>query len=177
MFFFKIVDFINKFIRTVLYKVLLFNKLKVNPFRTYLDLRIRGEGTVELKNKIRSKTDLSISVHGKLSIGEGCFFNNGVSLNCNLSIVIGDNCLFGESVKVYDHNHKFRESELIKNQGFTYKPVIIGNNVWIGSNTIILPGSVIGDNVVVGAGSIISSTVPSNMLVVQKRNTEMKLIK
>jgi acetyltransferase-like isoleucine patch superfamily enzyme len=44
-------------------------------------------------------------------------------------------------------------------------PIIIGNNVWIGSNSTILPGVVIGDNSIIGAGSVVTKNVPSNVIV------------
>ncbi len=43
-------------------------------------------------------------------------------------------------------------------------PVTIGNNVWIGANSVILPGVSIGDNTVIGAGSIVTKNIPSNMV-------------
>ena len=46
------------------------------------------------------------------------------------------------------------------------KPVRIGNNVWIGGNSVIAPGVTIGDNVVVGAGSVVTKDVPDNVVVV-----------
>ncbi len=46
--------------------------------------------------------------------------------------------------------------------GSLYKQVVIGNNVFVGARTIILPGSVIGDNVIIGAGSVVKGTINSN---------------
>lgn len=62
-----------------------------------------------------------------VKIGNSCFFNNGCSINANKSITIGDGTLFGENVKIYDHNHRFRERDiLIKEQGFTMGEIEIG---------------------------------------------------
>lgn len=62
-----------------------------------------------------------------VTIGDGCFFNNYCSINAKKRIDIGNNCLFGENVKIYDHNHIFKyKEELIKKQGFTHKPILIG---------------------------------------------------
>lgn len=47
-------------------------------------------------------------------------------------------------------------------QGF---PITIGDNVWIGGNSVILPGLIIGDNVVIGGGSVVTTNVESNTLV------------
>ena len=46
------------------------------------------------------------------------------------------------------------------------KKVIIGNNVWIGSGSIILPGTSIGDNAIIGAGSVVNKDIPENTIAV-----------
>lgn len=106
----------------------------------------------------------------KVIIGKNVFFNNYCSINCHKKIQIGDNCIFGESVKIYDHNHRFRDiNRPIMSQGYSIKNVTIGTNCWIGSNVCILPGSHIGDNVIVGAGTIISGIIPDGVIVTANR--------
>lgn len=46
------------------------------------------------------------------------------------------------------------------------KPIVIGDNVYIGNNVIILPGVTIGNNVIIGAGAVISKSIPSNSVAV-----------
>lgn len=46
------------------------------------------------------------------------------------------------------------------------KPIVIGNNVYIGNNVIILPGVTIGNNVIIGAGAVVSKNIPSNSVAV-----------
>ena len=58
---------------------------------------------------------------------------------------------------------------LFRKQGYTSNKVKIGNNVWIGSNTLILPGVEIGDNVVVAAGSIVTKSINDNIIFIQKK--------
>ena len=57
----------------------------------------------------------------------------------------------------------------VKAKKFKTAPVVIGNNVWIGANAIILRGTTIGDNSVIAAGSVVKGNVPSNTLLVQKK--------
>ena len=110
----------------------------------------------------------------RVIIGKKVFFNNYCSINCHERIEIGDNCIFGESVKIYDHNHRFRDiNKTIMSQGYSTKSVTIGTNCWIGSNVCILPGSHIGDNVIIGAGTIISGTIPDGMIVTANRELTM----
>ena len=85
--------------------------------------------------------------------------------------MIGHHTLFGENVKIYDHNHVFnKKNEYVVNQGFSTGKVIIGNNCWIGSNTVILKGSRIGNNCVIGAGCVISGEIPDGTIVKRKNN-------
>jgi acetyltransferase-like isoleucine patch superfamily enzyme len=103
---------------------------------------------------------------GKIIIKDGIFFNRNCSINCLYSVEIGNHCLFGENVKIYDHNHKFNNPQkLIKDQGYTTEAVIIGDNCWIGSNSIILKGVRIGENVIIGANNLITKNIPSNSVV------------
>ena len=104
------------------------------------------------------------------------FFNRNCSLNCRgTSITIGENSIFGEGVRIYDHNHCYKDpSRPIGEQGFSEAPVTIGKNCWIASNVVILKGVTIGDHAVIGAGCIIHKDVPANTLVVNKQELVMK---
>ncbi|QNQ83110.1 acyltransferase [Lactobacillus sp. PV037] len=113
----------------------------------------------------RKGLSVTIGKDGKVEIGKNCFFNNYCSINSLQTIKIGDGTLFGEGVKIYDHNHRFRDPNVpIKYQGYKSAPVNIGKHCWIGSNVIILKGTSIGDNCVIGAGCVVSGEVPSNTI-------------
>lgn len=114
----------------------------------------------------RRRFNLLIDKGASVFIGDNCFFNNDCSINSNISIHIGEDCLFGEGVKIYDHNHRFRDPRTpIKNQGFSVEEIVIGRHCWIGSNVIILKGTHIGDNCVIGAGVVASGNIESNCII------------
>lgn len=120
-------------------------------------------------------TSLMIEHTGNIQIGNNCFFNRGCSFTSKKLIKIGNDCIFGENVKIYDHNHLFKEKKnVIRKQGFSTGEVVIGNNVWVGTNSVILSNVTIGDNVVIAAGSVITKSIPDNVVVVQKRITSME---
>jgi maltose O-acetyltransferase len=75
---------------------------------------------------------------------------------------IGRHVLMGPEVLVFDRNHRFADpTRTIGSQGETpSRPPTIGDDVWIGTRAIILPGVTIGDGVVVGAGSVVTRDVP-----------------
>jgi acetyltransferase-like isoleucine patch superfamily enzyme len=91
--------------------------------------------------------------------------NNGCSINSHLSIKIGDNCMFGERVSLYDHDHVFEGPVDVRESGFRTAPIVIGRNVWLGTNVTVLRGSQIGDNVVIGANVVVKGVIPANTVV------------
>ena len=89
---------------------------------------------------------------------------------------IGKNVLIAPSAKLYDHNHTYNANANNVLGGFEIRPVIVGNNVWIGANTIVLPGVTIGDNVIIGAGAIVTKSIPSNSRLIQKSESIIRSI-
>ncbi|WP_429970345.1 acyltransferase [Fructilactobacillus sp. Tb1] len=113
-----------------------------------------------------------------ITIGKGAFFNCYCSINALNSVRIGKFTLFGENVKIYDHNHIFKEKEIpISKQGYTSGKIVIGDNCWIGSNVVILKGVTIGDHAIIGAGCVIYKDVPSDSVIVNDQNQIIKRIK
>ena len=113
-----------------------------------------------------------------IMIGDNCFFNNDCSIAANVSVAIGEGTLFGECVKIYDHNHRFREiNQSIKEQGYSNGMVKIGKHCWIGSNVVILKGAEISDNCVIGAGCVIGGFVPEGCIVKMVENYEIQKIR
>ena len=79
----------------------------------------------------RSHFHLAIEPKAKVEIGEHCFFNHDCSISAMQQVTIGANTLFGENVRIYDHNHRFRQAKNIADQGYTMGAVSIGKNCWI----------------------------------------------
>ena len=72
-------------------------------------------------------------------------------------VAIGNNTLLGPGVKIWSVNHNYqKKSLLICQQGQTLEPVVIGDDVWLGSNVFVCPGVVLPDGVLVSAGSVVS---------------------
>lgn len=122
--------------------------------------------SIEKSTTFRSGFHLYVGREGNITIGEGSFFNRNFAAYAYNGIHIGNNCIFGENVKIYDHNHRFNNrGKLIKDQGFSIAPVEIGDNVWVGTNAVLLKGCKVGDNCVIGAGTVVSGTIPEGSIV------------
>lgn len=103
--------------------------------------------------------------------GKHCHFGKNVYANFNLTCVddthiyVGDYTMFGPNVTIAVAGHPIMPE--LREQAYQYNaPVHIGNNCWIGTGAIILPGVSIGDNSVIGAGSVVTKDIPDNVVAV-----------
>ena len=97
---------------------------------------------------------------GKIEIGDNFFANFGCFFSSDSAkIIVGNNCLIGPDVVLINSNHGIKKNKLIRLQKNISSDVIIGNDVWIGAKSVILPGVTIGDGAVIAAGSIVNKDV------------------
>lgn len=81
-------------------------------------------------------------------------------------VTIGSHVNLAQGITVTALNHNYSDTtKRIDEQGVSTKPVIIGDDVWIGANAVILPGVTIGSHVVVAAGAVVTKDVPENTIV------------
>ena len=98
--------------------------------------------------------------YGKnIEVGKNFFANYNCTILDVAKVKIGDNCQMAPNVAIYTAGHPIHPAT--RNSLYEYgKPVTIGDNVWIGGNTVICPGVQVGSNVVIGAGSIVTKDLP-----------------
>lgn len=95
-----------------------------------------------------------------IEIGKNTFINYNCTIIDVGKVVIGDYCQIAPNVSIYTAGHPVHPAA--RNTAYEYGiDITIGNNVWIGGNSVIMPGIHIGDNVVIGAGSIVTKDIPS----------------
>ena len=136
--------------------------------------KVQTRGRIELADNIllRSYPDgeayktclLTWRSSALIKIGSNCMLN-GTVIHSRSKVVIGDNCMFGAGTVILDsdfHSASLNPTIRRRQEGAVDVPVIIGNNVWVGRNAIILKGVHIGDNSIIAAGSIVTKSVPSN---------------
>ena len=117
---------------------------------------------------------------GRKSVIESyCCINNAVGdvtigdytrigIHCTVigPVCIGNNVNLAQGLTVTALNHNFEDTtRRIDEQGISTKPVVIGDDVWIGANAVILPGVTIGRHVVVAAGAVVTKDVPDYCVV------------
>ncbi len=115
------------------------------------------------KSVIESYSCINNAV-GDVTIGD----NTRIGIHCTIigPVCIGNNVNLAQGITVTALNHNFADTNRrIDEQGISTNPVVIGDDVWIGANAVILPGVTIGRHVVVAAGAVVTKDVPSYCVV------------
>lgn len=98
--------------------------------------------------------------YGKnIEVGKNFYANYNCTILDVAKVIIGDNCMLAPNVAIYTAGHPVHP--LTRNTLYEYGiEITIGDNVWIGGNTVICPGVHIGSNTVIGAGSVVTKDIP-----------------
>jgi len=100
---------------------------------------------------------------GEINFGNNFKSNQNVIFNADHGGVLtfGENCLVGPMCIFRTSNHRFESLSIpIQLQGHVSGDIYIGNDVWIGSHVVVLPGVSIGNSVVIGANSVVTKDIP-----------------
>jgi maltose O-acetyltransferase len=100
-----------------------------------------------------------------ISVGDYFYANyDCIILDVN-KVTIGDNVFFAPRVCIYTAGHPI-DCDVRRTQLEYGKPVVVGNDVWVGGNVIINPGVTIGNDVVIGSGSVVTKDIPDHVVAV-----------
>ena len=100
-----------------------------------------------------------------ITVGDFFYANHNLVIQDGAGVSFGDNVFIGPNCTFTTAEHAI-DPQMRKAGVEIAKPVKIGNNVWIGANSVILAGVEIGDNTVIGAGSVVTKSIPSNVVAV-----------
>lgn len=143
-------------------------KLGRLQFKMFLSRNLPGMYGVLIRTRMIKKHFASAGEN--LKIHEGLRFRNihkvkvgnNVTIGVNAyiqaggTIEIGDDSILSPNVSIWTYHHEYNDGDsLIRNQNSRYQNVKIGNDVWIGTGALIMPGSIIGDGAVIKPGSVI----------------------
>lgn len=101
---------------------------------------------------------------GRIDIGQDVVLSRGVHLSSRCAITLGNGCMVGEYTSIRDANHRFGGGQGIRHSGFSAAAIVIGENVWVGRGSVILPGVSIGAGTVVAANSVVTRSLPAGVL-------------
>lgn len=146
------------------------NKMLLHKFNNVVD-PWEFEQLIEIANKMFGALGDNAWINPPFycDYGKNIYVGNCFNANYNCVILdvgrvdIGNNVFFAPNVSIYTAGHPVHPAA----RGTMYEygiPVKIGNDVWIGGNSVVLPGVTIGDGTVIGAGSVVTKDIPSGVI-------------
>lgn len=157
-------EFLRTFVREMI------NPIGRFRFFCYLTRNLPGESGFVIRRRLMSKHFAKVgeNIHinegvvirniEKMEVGDNVFLGVDNYLQAAAGLEIGDNTMLGPGVKIWTQNHKFEDIDTpIVEQGYDFKKVKIGKNVWVGANVFIMPGAEIGDGCIISAASVVGA--------------------
>ena len=137
---------------------------------------IRGAKSLEGCKNLTAGRFCRFDLNGEkktLCIGDNCELGDMTHIVAHENVVIGNNVLIASKVFISDTNHGETKGGNASNplvppneRPLTTNKVVIGNNVWIGENVVVLPGASIGDGCIIGANSTVKGVIPKYCIAV-----------
>lgn len=144
----------------------------INRLLLFLEKKKKEAEYIRLKNSMKycgSNVKLESSCHiivpQNFEIGDNSSISSYTVVFATFGVNIGKNCLISSNCTISSYNHIQKSDNRVRDVEEDYKfskKVKIGDNVWIGMNSCILPGVSIGQNSIVGAGSVVTKNIPEN---------------
>lgn len=171
----KILSFLYQLLNQFIFKSNSINVLKDPKFHGILFVRNSGSITIgegfkassgKRYNPIGGDSVLRIICRprARIVIGNNVGISNS-TLFISKELIVGDNVMIGGGCRIWDSDfHSLDPDERIYNgdKKAISKPIVIGNNAFIGASSIVLKGVTIGENCVIGAGSVVAKSIPKN---------------
>ncbi|MBT0993780.1 sugar O-acetyltransferase [Cellulomonas sp. DKR-3] len=111
------------------------------------------------------KPPLFVDYGENLHIGARTFVNSNLTALDVATITIGEDCQIGPNVQLLTPTHPV-DPQPRRDKLEAARPIVLGDNVWLGGGVIVCPGVTIGDNTVVGAGAVVTRDLPADVVAV-----------
>ncbi len=132
-----------------------------------VDLKVRENGHVKINNG--AYIDMNVRIvaanHAQIDIGENVSVGRDTTINAGTDIKIGADCAIGGHCHIVSSEHKYTRGKKISEQGYTYAPINIYPQVWVGTNVYIRAGSTLSKDCIVGINSVVVGSIPENAIV------------
>lgn len=147
-------------------------KIRGNPSNISIGNNVFIGGDIDLRNREGGKIVIEDGVaiddncrfvsanNALLKIGKYTAMGRDCIFNCGADVILGEKCLIASAVHINSSDHMISGSKFIRDQGYSHAPVIIGNDVFIGSHAVIKKGVSIGNGAVIGAHSVVTKNIP-----------------
>lgn len=135
-------------------------KRLIRKLRSSVAVRCMGE----CGSNVNIEKNADFGSGANITIGK----KSGIGINCKVRgpLTIGENVMMGPDCVILTSTHNFERTDIpMIEQGGAVKKVTIGDDVWIGTRAIILPGVTIGNGVIIGAGAVVTKDVPDYAIV------------
>lgn len=119
---------------------------------------ISGQGSCLYHSCYILNTDGKFAIGNNSHLGAFCYVNV-----CYGSVILGDDVAIGPGTKIIAYSNHYQYGKKVTDEKIT-KDILIKNNVFVGANCTILPGTIIHENVVIGAGSIVKGEIEANSI-------------
>ncbi|KUL73810.1 MULTISPECIES: sugar O-acetyltransferase [unclassified Streptomyces] len=118
-----------------------------------------------LGEEAQVRPPLYVDYGSNITIGARTFVNYNLTALDVAAVTIGEDCRIGPGVQLLTPTHPLEPGPR-RDKLEAARPIVIGDNVWLGGGAIVLPGVTIGDNSVIGAGAVVTKDVPPNVVAV-----------
>jgi len=135
--------------------------------RRNVELRAHGESVLRIGNNCRIDRGVRLlsANQAKLEVCNGARIGLYTVFNGGDSIYVGEKSLISGFVYLQTSMHNFSGSGSVQNQGYTHAPIVLGEDVWIGTHAVIFPGVTLGAKSIVGSNSVVNKSFEENSIV------------
>lgn len=137
------------------------NQLRPSESEKQREILLKLLGTVQERVCITAPfyCDYGKNIH----LGEDFYVNHNCVILDAAPVIFGNHVFIAPHCGFYTAGHPLNQED--RNLGLEYAyPIVVGNNVWIGAHTAVLPGVTIGDNSIIGAGSVVNRDIPAGVI-------------
>ena len=115
---------------------------------------------------VKDNTTIYAKKNAKIIIGNNSSTGHSTEISANELIEIGNDVIMGAHTYITDSNHGYSIKDVpIRKQQMEVGQVLIGNNVWLGRNVMLLKGSQLGDATIVAAGAVVNKSFSQNLVI------------
>ncbi len=142
-------------------------KTLIARFAYFIHDHVAPRAQMHLAGNPRIHPTASLRCGRNIYLGKNSHINQFCCIwaSANSRIILGDNLLMGPGAKMFSSNHRTDLGIPMNLQPWEERDILVGNDVWIGANAVILAGVAVGDRAIVAAGAVVTRDVPPNTIV------------